>query len=75
MCIALVSGLTVFAGDEFTTFNTVVIREKGWKIKDFNLSYYVDTPGNEHWERFYKQDSVEDYRFCAFDAVTAKQAD
>ncbi len=58
---------------EEQTFNTVVIREKGWNIKDFNLSYYVDTPGNEHWERFYKQDSVQDYRYCAFEAVTAKQ--
>ena len=58
---------------EEQTFNTVVIREKGWKIKNFSLSYYVDTPGNEHWETFYRQDSVEDYRYCAFDTVTAKQ--
>ncbi|MGN1118271.1 MAG: glycosyl hydrolase family 18 protein, partial [Acutalibacteraceae bacterium] len=57
---------------EELTFNTVVIRELGWNIKEFSLSYYVDTPGNEHWERFYKQDSVEDYRYCAFDPVTAK---
>ena len=55
------------------SFNTVVIREKGWNIKEFSLSYYVDTPGNEHWECFYKQDSVQDYRYCAFDTVTAKQ--
>ncbi|MGN0526144.1 MAG: glycosyl hydrolase family 18 protein [Acutalibacteraceae bacterium] len=54
------------------TFNTVVIREQGWNIKEFSLSYYVDTPGNEHWEKFYRQDSVEDYRYCAFDSVTAK---
>lgn len=130
LCLALIFGLTAFAGDGFTTlktpinaenlvstqlesiadskegakankavdsnlktawksskstdslvitfkeeqsFNTVVIREKGWNIKEFSLYYYDDTPGNEHWERFYKQDSIQDYRYCAFDTVTAKQ--
>lgn len=58
---------------EEQTFNTAVIREKGWNIKKFNLSYYVDEPGNERWEKFYEQDAVNDYRYCAFDAVTAKQ--
>lgn len=55
------------------SFNTAVIREKGWNIKSFYLSYYVDEPGNEHWEMFYGSDSVDDYRYCAFDTVTAKQ--
>ena len=55
------------------SFNTIVLREKGWNIKKFNLSYYVDEPGNEHWEKFYEQDSVNDYRYCAFETVTAKQ--
>lgn len=64
--------LVITFNDE-TTFNTVVIREKGWNITDFSLSYYVDTPGNEHWVRFYKQDSVGDYRYCTFESVTAKQ--
>lgn len=63
----------VITFDEEQSFNTIVIREKGWNVKEFSLSYYVDTPGNEHWERFYKQDGIEDYRYCAFDTVTAKQ--
>ncbi|MDE6385560.1 MAG: glycoside hydrolase family 18 protein, partial [Eubacterium sp.] len=46
---------------------------KGWNVKKFKLSYYVDTPGNEHWERFYEQDAINDYHYCAFDSVTAKQ--
>lgn len=54
-------------------FNTAIIREKGWNIKRFNLSYFVDEPGNEHWENFYQQDAVNDYRYCAFDTITAKQ--
>lgn len=58
---------------EAQSFNTAVIREKGWNIKKFTLSYYVDEPGNEHWEKFYEQDSVNDYRYCAFDTVTAEQ--
>lgn len=58
---------------EEQSFNTVILREKGWNIKKFSLSYYVDETGNEHWEKFYEQDSVNDYRYCAFDTVTAKQ--
>lgn len=58
---------------EAQSFNTAVIREKGWNIKKFNLSYFVDEPGNEHWEKFYEQDGVNDYRYCAFDTITAKQ--
>lgn len=58
---------------EEQTFNTIILREKGWNIKKFVLSYYDETPGNAHWERFYEQDAVNDYRYCAFDAVTAKQ--
>lgn len=55
------------------TFNTIILREKGWNVKKFRLSYYMETPGNEHWERFYEQDAINDYRYCAFDSVTAKQ--
>lgn len=51
---------------EEQSFNTAIIREKGWNIKKFNLSYFVDEPGNEHWENFYQQDAVNDYRYCAF---------
>ena len=58
---------------EEQTFNTIILREKGWNIKKFVLSYYDETPGNAHWERFYEQDAVNDYRYCTFDAVTAKQ--
>lgn len=54
-------------------FNTVVLRERGWNVKNFNLSYYDSTPGNEHWQMFYQQDAIEDYRYCAFDTVKAKQ--
>lgn len=58
---------------EEQAFNTVILREKGWNIKKFTLSYYVEEPGNEHWEKFYEQDAVNDYRYCAFDTVSAKQ--
>ena len=58
---------------EEQSFNTAIIREKGWNIKKFNLSYFVDESGNEHWENFYQQDAVNDYRYCAFDTITAKQ--
>lgn len=58
---------------EEQTFNTIILREKGWNIKKFVLSYYDETSGNAHWERFYEQDAVNDYRYCTFDAVTAKQ--
>lgn len=58
---------------EEQTFNTIILREKGWNIKKFVLFYYDETPGNAHWERFYEQDAVNDYRYCAFNAVTAKQ--
>lgn len=37
---------------EEQTFNTIILREKGWNIKKFVLSYYDETPGNAHWERF-----------------------
>lgn len=58
---------------EEQTFNTIILREKGWNVKKFRLSYYIDTPGNEHWERFYEQEAINDYRYCAFDDITAKQ--
>lgn len=54
-------------------FNTIILREKGWNVKKFTLSYYVDEPGNAHWERFYEQECIEDYRYCTFDTVKAKQ--
>lgn len=54
-------------------FNTIILREKGWNVRNFKLSYYVDEPGNAHWERFYEQDCIEDYRYCTFDTVKAKQ--
>lgn len=58
---------------EEQTFNTIVLREKGWNIRKFILYYYDETPGNAHWEKFYEQDAVNDYRYCAFDPVTTKQ--
>ncbi|MGN0458256.1 MAG: glycosyl hydrolase family 18 protein [Eubacterium sp.] len=58
---------------EEQTFNTIILREKGMNIKSFTLSYYVNTPGNEHWESFYRQDTVQDYRFCAFEPVTTQK--
>lgn len=59
------------AFDEPQTFNTVLLREKGHNIKKFSLYYYVDIPAYEHWEKFYEQDTVQDYRFCAFEEITA----
>ena len=58
---------------EAQSFNTIVLREKGWNVKKFTLFYYDEEPGNEHWEKFYEQDSINDYRYCFFDTVTAKQ--
>ena len=67
------NGSIILTFSKAQSFNTAVIREKGWNIKKFNLSYFVDEPGNEHWEKFYEQDAVNDYRYCAFDTITAKQ--
>lgn len=58
---------------EEQSFNTIILREKGWNVKKFRLSYYAGESGNGRWERFYEQDSIEDYRYCAFDTVTARQ--
>lgn len=58
---------------EPTTFNTVVLREKNWKIRSFALSYLKEDENGEHWETFYCQDAVEDFRVCAFDTITTKQ--
>lgn len=63
----------VITFEEAQSFNTIVLREKGWNIKKFSLSYFNEEEGNEHWEKFYEQDSVNDYRYCAFESVTAKQ--
>lgn len=52
------------------TFNTIVIREKGYNVNRFSLSYCSE---NGEWITFYEQDSIEDYRYCAFDDITAKQ--
>lgn len=57
------------------TFNTVILREKGWNIKDYTLyiSTGTDENGNDRWDRIYCQDKIEDYRLCTFDSVTTNR--
>lgn len=63
--------VTVDFGEE-QTINTVILREKGWNVQSFRLLFYVglDENGTEQWEEFYRQDRIEDIRYCTFDAVT-----
>lgn len=69
-----VSSVILDFGEE-VTFNTIILREKGWNIKDFSL--YIEDGVNEKgdikWNRFYRQDKIEDYRLCTFEKVTAKK--
>lgn len=58
---------------EEQTFNTVILREKNWKINSFQLSYFVEDDKGGHWEMLYKQERIDDFRLCTFDAVTSKQ--
>lgn len=55
------------------TFNTIILREKDWKVRSFQLSYLAKDENGEHWEMFYKQDAIEDFRLCAFDEITTSQ--
>lgn len=53
--------------EEPTTFNTVVLKEEGDVIREFSF-YYTDEEGKEHF--IYKQDLVEEYRYCSFPTIT-----
>ncbi|HIR52755.1 MAG TPA: discoidin domain-containing protein [Candidatus Onthovicinus excrementipullorum] len=50
------------------TFDTIVLREKGWNIRQ----YHIDVLIGEEWETIYIGDRIEDLRYCALEqAVTA----
>ena len=53
--------------NEPTTFNTIVLKEKGDVIREFSF-YYTSDDGSEKF--FYKQDLVEGYRYCSFSTIT-----
>ena len=50
-----------------TEINTVVLRENGNYITGFR---FLKPDGNGGWEEFYRQDRMERYRYCTFDAVS-----
>lgn len=54
------------------TFNTIILREKGWNIKDFSIykAEGVNEKGEVKWSLFYRQDKIEDYRLCSFERIT-----
>lgn len=60
---------------EEKTFNSIVIREKGWNVQAFSLSKFsgLDENGYEQWETFYQQDRIEDIRYCAFEEIVASK--
>lgn len=60
--------------EEKTEFDTVILREAGWKINAFHIEIAEEYDGEEYFYTIYKQDAVEDIRVCSFDAVTAKKA-
>ena len=47
--------------------NTIVLRENGNYITGFR---FFKGDGKGGWQEFYRQDRVERYRYCTFDAVT-----
>lgn len=57
------------------TFNTVVLTEKGWNIQNFHFYRLenINEDGTENWKEFYRQDRIEDIRYCNFDPVTTSK--
>lgn len=54
------------------TFNTVVLREIGWNIRDFHIE--VQTSNDEKFETVYSADRIETVRYCAIEKpITAKK--
>lgn len=51
-----------------TTFNTVVLKEKGSNITEFSIQ--IINPETQSYETIYTQDEIGAYRYCAFDKVT-----
>lgn len=46
------------------TFNTIVLREKGWNVRQFHIDVLV---GENNWETVYQADRIEAVRYCAID--------
>lgn len=57
----------VFDFGKATTFNTLVLKEKGENITSFRI--YADDAD----DAFYGNDYIEGYRYCAFEIVTASR--
>ena len=55
---------------EPTTFNTVVLKEKGDVIREFRF-YYLNDKGEKIF--IYKQDLVDSYRYCSFERITTTE--
>lgn len=50
------------------TFNTVVLKEKGWNIQKYHLDVYArDESGKAEWKTVYAGERIEDLRYCALE--------
>lgn len=61
----------VISFEEETKINTLALSEKGQNIKEFEISY-LDNKTNQI-VFIYKQDVIEDYRYCCFDIIDTKK--
>ncbi|MDR1939580.1 MAG: glycoside hydrolase family 18 protein [Clostridiales bacterium] len=61
--------ITVDFGER-VTFNTVILREKGFNVKEFSI-FYLDENGE--YRLLLRQDKIEDYRYLAFSPVTSSR--
>ena len=57
-----------FGGE--VAFDTVVLREKGWNIRQ----YHLDARIGEKWETIYIGDRIEDLRYCALEETVTASA-
>lgn len=54
---------------EQTTFDTVVLREKGDSVQEFSLSIWQDNS----WQTIYTQDRILQYRVCVVERTTTNK--
>lgn len=51
------------------TFNTVVLREAGWNIRNYHIDALVSSQGKEEkWDTVYEGERIEALRYCALQA-------
>jgi hypothetical protein len=64
------TGSVVVDLGEPAVFNTVILREKGFNVKEFSV-FYLDAEGEYRF--LLRQDKIEDYRYLAFSPVTSSK--